>query len=191
MSVRKAPTARGTSGAHAALLRGINVGGKNMLPMRDLAQMFAAAGCGDVRTYIQSGNVVFTAPADVVARLAADIAKRIETGFGIRVPVVLRSADELARVAMCNPFLGRDADTDALHVMFLADAPSAGAVAGLDARRSPPDEFAVVGRDVYLRCPNGVAKTKLTNAYFDSKLGTTSTARNWRTVQKLVELTRG
>jgi uncharacterized protein (DUF1697 family) len=72
--------------------------------------------------------------------------------------------------------------------MFLADAPARAAVAGLDSRRSPPDEFAVVGREIYLRLPHGVARTKLTNAWFDSRLATTSTMRNWRTVLKLVEL---
>jgi uncharacterized protein (DUF1697 family) len=107
------------------------------------------------------------------------------------VPVVVRSADELCAVARANPFLRKASDTAALHVAFLADAPAADKVAVLDPKRSPPDEFAVVGREIYLRCPTGMAKTKLTNAYFDSKLATISTARNWNTVLKLIELAGG
>lgn len=173
---------------HVALLRGINLGGNNRLAMRDLVALFSTAGCTDVMTYIQSGNVVFRAPAAVTAALAGAIQTGIEREFGLRVPVVLRSADELERVVRDNPFLGRDADTDALHVMFLAAAPAPAAVASLDPQRSPGDEFAVVGREVYLRCPRGLAGTKLGNDYFDRRLATISTGRNWRTVLKLVEM---
>ena len=173
---------------HVALMRGINVGGKNMLSMKDLVGMFEEEGCSEVRTYIQSGNVVFRAGPALAARLATKVSERIKRRLGLRVPVVLRTGRELAQAARANPFLTRDADTDVLHVMFLADSPAKAAIAGLDAERSPPDEFVVVGRDIYLRCPNGAARTKLTNAYFDSQLETTSTMRNWRTVLKLVEM---
>ncbi len=188
MPPRKPAAPRAHDGRYVALLRGINVGGKNKLPMKDLAGVFEEAGCGGVTTYIQSGNIVFDAPSSLVERLPADLARRIERGFGLRVPVVLRAAHELLRVTRDNPFLGRGADEDALHVMFLADVPSASAVSSLDANRSPPDELAVVGREIYLRCPHGLGRSKLTNAYFDAKLGTTSTCRNWRTVLKLLEL---
>jgi uncharacterized protein (DUF1697 family) len=174
----------------AALLRGINVGGKNLLPMKELVAMFAAAGASDVESYIQSGNVVFSAGADVAAKIPDVVGKRIEKRFGFAVPIVVRSADELAAVARGNPFLAADADFAILAVMFLADKPSARAIAALDPGRSPPDEFVVRGREIFVRCPNGFARTKLTNAWFDSKLATTSTARNWRTVLKLLEMTR-
>jgi uncharacterized protein (DUF1697 family) len=90
-----------------------------------------------------------------------------------------------------NPFLEAGADIGTLHVAILADAPAAAKVKALDPDRSPPDAFAVRGREIYLQCPNGYGRTKLTNAYFDSKLATTSTVRNWRTVLKLVELAGG
>jgi uncharacterized protein (DUF1697 family) len=170
---------------HVALLRGINVGGKNKLPMRELAALFEAAGCTDVKTYIASGNVICKASAAVARTLAAKIEKQIAKEHGLRVPVVVRTAKELATAAESNPFAARE---DHSHVMFLADAPTKAAVAGLDGNRSPGDEFAVIGREIYLYCPNGVAKTKLTNEYFDRKLATTSTGRNFRTVLKLVEL---
>jgi uncharacterized protein (DUF1697 family) len=176
---------------YAALMRGINVGGKNKLPMKDLAALFADAGCSDVRTYIQSGNVVFKASERVAAGLPAVIAKRITDGFGYQTPVVLRSAGQLAAVAAGNPFLERGLPEEMLHVLFLADVPEKLAVAGLDAERSPGDTFIVHGGEVFLHLPNGMGRTKLTNAYFDSKLATVSTARNWRTVLKLAEMTAG
>jgi uncharacterized protein (DUF1697 family) len=174
---------------HVALLRGINVGGKNMLSMKALAGLCEAEGCSCVRTYIQSGNVLFRAPKARAARLAAALAARIERDHGLTVPVVLRTVSELEQVARSNPFLPRSPAAE-LHVMFLADEPSKTALAGLDLRRSPPDTFVVVGREVYLRLPNGAARTKLSNAWFDGRLATTSTMRNWRTVLELVALAR-
>ena len=185
-SARRTPD---SVGVHVALLRGINVGGKNMLPMKNLIAMFADAGCSAVRTYIQSGNVVFEARQDLANTIPALIAAAISDRFGARVPVITRTAAELREVARSNPFLRAGVDTGTLHVMFLANSPEAGKVASLDPNRSSTDEFVVRGREVYLRCPNGLARTKLTNEYFDSKLATTSTVRNWRTVLKLLQLT--
>jgi uncharacterized protein (DUF1697 family) len=171
-----------------ALLRGINVGGKNILPMKDLAAMFVAAGCTGVRTYIQSGNVVFSAPAAVVHQLPDRISKAIEKRFGYRIPVIVRTSNDLARAIRDNPFLKPGVDEKPLHIYFLADLPVAAAIAALDANRSAPDVFHVRSCEIYLHLPNGMARTKLTNAYFDSKLNTISTARNWATVQKLLAM---
>jgi uncharacterized protein (DUF1697 family) len=171
------------------LLRGINVGGKNKLPMAALVEMFTEAGCTGVRTYIQSGNVVFAAAPAATMRLAETLSERIAKRFTLRVPVVLRTAGELSAVASGNPFLKSGTDPATLHVAFLADKPDRKHIAALDPNRSPGDAFEVRGREVYLHLPNGAARSKLTNAYFDSKLATISTARNWRTVMKLVELT--
>lgn len=173
---------------YVALMRGVNVGGKNMVPMKDLVGIFAAAGCGDVVTYIQSGNVVFRADDKVVKRLESVIAKKVEERFGFKVPVVLRTASEMEAVVRGNPFLKVRVAEETLHVSFLADHPGKNLVAELDEMRSPPDEFAVIGREIYLKLVNGAARTKLTNAYFDSKLKTVSTMRNWRTVLKLAEM---
>ena len=120
------------STSYAALLRGINVGGKNKLPMKDLVAMFERAGCADVRHYIQSGNVVFHATADLATRVPVLLPKAILRNFGLRVPVVLRSAAELLAVAESNPFLARGADPDYCHVLFLADEPSKTASDALD-----------------------------------------------------------
>jgi uncharacterized protein (DUF1697 family) len=171
---------------YAALLRGINVGGKNKLPMKDLAELFAAAGCKNVQTYIQSGNVVFEAPASAAKRAPGAVSEAIRGKFGYQIPLIVRSAAELANVVAGNPFLARGAAEKELHVYFLADQPAA---AELDPKRSLPDEFALQGREIYLRLPNGMGRSKLTNAYFESKLRTVSTARNWATVLHLTAMT--
>jgi uncharacterized protein (DUF1697 family) len=172
---------------YVALLRGINVGGKNLAPMKDLARLFADAGCGDVRTYIQSGNVIFRASGGV-ASITDKIVSDIEKRFGFRVPLILRTSQQLIETIRENPFIRPGVDQKALHVYFLAGSPQAAAIAGLDAKRSLPDAFHVRGQEIYLHLPNGMGRTKLTNAYFDSKLATTCTARNWATVLKLSEM---
>ena len=171
---------------YLALLRGINVGGKAILPMKELATIFAASGASEVQTLIQSGNVIFkgTDAASIAAAVTREIAKR----FGYPGRIVLRSATELRAAYQGNPFHQAGAPLDSLHVYFLADLPEPTAVKALDPERSPGDSFAVRGREVYLHLPNGMARTKLTNVYFDAKLHTISTARSWKTVAKLVEM---
>jgi len=169
---------------HVALLRGINVGGKNILSMKDLARMFGEAKCTNVFTYIQSGNVIFETSAGP-EKIAELVQAKIERQFGYRVPMVLRTREQLLKTIRDNPFLPTVQDQRWLHVYFLADPPKASSVAGLDHARSAPDAFQVLGQEIYLHLPNGMGRTKLTNAYFDSKLSTTCTARNWATVQKL------
>jgi uncharacterized protein (DUF1697 family) len=178
-----------TSCPYVALLRGVNVGGRNILPMKDLVGMFTAVGCTDVRTYIQSGNVVFRAGPALARRIPAAISSAISDRFGFQVAVIMRTADELRAIARGNPFLTQGTDVATLSVAFLVDAPDVTRLTRLDPSRSAPDAFAVRGREIYLHCPNGFASTKLTNAYFDAVLETTSTARNWRTVHTLVEMT--
>jgi uncharacterized protein (DUF1697 family) len=141
-----------------------------------------------VATFIASGNVVFRAPQ----RLAASIPKRVATAIlqrhGIRTEAVVRSAAELHAAIDGNPFRNDGSDPQQLYVMFLASEPAAARVAALDPARSAPDVFIVRGREIYLRLPNGSARSKLTNAYFDAKLATTSTSRHWNTVLRLGEL---
>ena len=173
-----------------ALLRGVNLAGKNRLAMKHLAEIFIGAGCRDVVTYIQSGNVVFRAEPGVLEGLAGAVTRQIAERFGLRVPVILRTAAQLGDTIRHNPFLNGGAEEANLHVYFLADLPAQKSVAALDPDRSPPDAFSVRNREVYLHLPNGMGRSKLTNAYFDSKLGTVATARNWRTVLKLFEMTQ-
>src|SRR6185503_3300726 len=132
----------------------------------------------------QSGNVIFTASASVLKKLPATVSS------AFNVPAVIRSHDELAAAILANPYLAEGTDTKCLHIMFLASHPATAAVAALDPDRSPPCRFCVKGQDIYLHLPSGVAKTKITNAWIDSKLSTVSTIRNWNTVLKLLDLTR-
>jgi uncharacterized protein (DUF1697 family) len=175
---------------HIALLRGINVGGKNMLPMKQLAAFFGELGAGNARTYIQSGNVVFELPSDVAVReLGQRMEGLIKEQFGVTTPIVLRTAQELTVVLSGNPFMEQGVSEGELFVMFLKDEPTAEAIAGLDPLRSPVDQFIVQGREVYLSL-RSAASTKLTNAYFDSRLKTIGTSRNWRTVKTLCEMAK-
>jgi uncharacterized protein (DUF1697 family) len=176
------------SATYVALLRGINVGGKHIVPMKQLGEIFAEAKCVNVRTYIQSGNVVFTAPPKVAKSLPAVVGKKIEERFGFSAPVILRDREELARVTRSNPFLKAGLPENTLHVYFLLDLPSAAATEALDPQRSAPDRFQVSGREIYLHLPNGMGRSKLTSTYFDSKLKTVASARNWATVCKLLAM---
>ena len=177
-------------GVHVALLRGINVGGKHKLPMRRLAAIFEAAGCEDVGTYIQSGNVVFRAAAAAAKQVPELVQNAIVAEFGFASPVIIRNAAQLAKAVADNPFLSESRDPSLLSVAFLAARPGPAKVRSLDPERSRPDEFVVRGSEIFLYCPNG-ARSKLTNAYFDARLATTSTVRNWRTTRKLLELAGG
>ena len=177
----------GRAGAWVALLRGINVGGRHRLPMAALAGFFEEAGCAEVRTVIQSGNVLFRATTAVARAAPERVSARIDEEFGHRPPMVLRSAVELKAVLEGNPFLHEGLDEDLFHVVFLADRPSPVAAAALDPGRSLGDRFVVRGREVFLFLPRGVSGTRLTVDYLDRTLGTMGTWRNWRSVRKLGE----
>lgn len=183
----RAPPAPDAADTHVVLLRGVNVGGKNRLPMEALVAMLEALGCSQARTYIQSGNAMVKASQAVARRLPTALSARLEERLALRVPVVLRSAAELREVASRgHPFAG-EADPARLYVAFLADAPKAAAVKALDPQRSPPDRLLLGGREVYLCFPGGSARSRITSEYLDRTLGTVSTWRNWRTVQALAE----
>lgn len=185
------PTARRTSvrsRRHVALLRGINVGGKNKLPMKALVALMEELGAQEVRTYIQSGNVVFGGTATLAKAMAKKLPAAIADAHGLTVPVVIRSAAEFRDAVDSNPYADDDLDPKLLHVGFLAAKPTKAAGAALDPDRSPPDTFVLRGRELYLHFPNGAARTKLTSAYLDRTLGTTTTARNWRTVERIMAM---
>ena len=173
---------------HVALLRGINVGGRNKLRMKDLVAIFEDTGCRDVRTYIQSGNVVFQATSALAERVGTEVPRRIAEGFGLRAPVIIRTTKEFRDTVKRHPFVAEARDPTHLHIGFLADVPHPESVASLDPARSDVDSFAVLGKAVFLYVPGGMARTKLTTDYFDRRLGTVMTVRNWRTVNTLVEM---
>lgn len=130
-------TGSGRRIVYVALLRGINVGGKNKLPMKDLVALFTDLGCREVTHYIQSGNILFQAPPTLVNRLSKLVAAMILERFGFSVPVIIRSSEQLREVHRNNPFL--KATGAAVHVAFLSDRPKPKDIASLDPKRSPPD----------------------------------------------------
>jgi uncharacterized protein (DUF1697 family) len=175
-----------------AMLRGINLGSHNRVAMPALRELFEALGFDDVSTYVQSGNVVFTAGGKKDdSKLAAGIERRIKKDLGLDVTVVVRTAAELKKVLGANPFLAQGKDPAGLHVTFLADKAPAAKAKDLSAEDWSPDEVKVKGREVYLHCPKGYGRSKLQNALIEKRLGTGATTRNWKTVTKLAELASG
>jgi uncharacterized protein (DUF1697 family) len=173
--------------AYVALLRSVNVGGRKV-NMKELAALFGEMGYGDVVTYIQSGNVVFTSPSRSAGALERAIEGRIERELGLEVRTLLRSKAELDRVLRANPFLATKAEPAKLHVTFLAAQPGAALMRAAGEFDAGADEFRVVGREVYVHCPNGYGTTKINNTFFEKRLETVATTRNWNTVNKLAEL---
>jgi uncharacterized protein (DUF1697 family) len=171
-----------------ALLRGVNVGGKAKVPMGELKSLLEGLGFEQVVTYIQSGNVVLRTKGGRAEDVARRIERAIADTFSVEARVLIRSPAELQRIADRNPFLGDESDLTKLHVVFLRDTPAKGARARLDPERSPPDRFHFRGRELYLHLPNGSGRSKLTIDYFERLLGVDATARNWKTLLKLVEL---
>lgn len=174
---------------YAALLRGINVGRNKRIGMPDLRALVEGLGHESVRTHLQSGNVVFESPKRSDTSLAAGIEKAIAAELGMDVSVMVRRSDQLAAVIDAAPYGGRTSDHKRLHVAFLSEKPRAAAVNGFGIEEFAPDEMTVIGREVYLLYPDGYARTKLTNAVLEKKLGVRATSRNWRTVTALAGLT--
>jgi uncharacterized protein (DUF1697 family) len=168
-----------------ALLRGINVGGRNKVPMAGLRSVLEENGCSDVSTYIQSGNVVFTKKASDGRRLARRLERAIEDAFGVSPVVVLRTFDEIGRVIRAHPF-GKD--TSKTYVAFLAKEPSRKGVRSLEQLDIAPDRIEVAGSEVFLNYPNGLQGARLTAAQLERQLGVPATVRNWRTVTRLAEM---
>ena len=169
-----------------ALLRAVNLGGRNRVPMAELREVLAALGFGSVRTYIASGNVLLTAGSNRAAVTEA-VEAAIAGSFGVATSVALRAPSELDRLLDRHPF---GAETSASFVSFLTAKPSAAAVRKLAALDVAPDRAHVAGSDVYLHYPNGVTAAKLSIARVERTLGVPGTARTWATVAKLAELGR-
>ena len=173
---------------YVSLLRGINVSGKNRIAMAELRALYERHGHHDVRTHLQSGNVVSRVAMRTAHRVEHAITTAIAADLGLEVPVLVRTSTELRHVVDANPFVGVGGDTKALHVTFLATAARASVASAIDGRAFAPDEFRVAGREVYVSCPDGYGRTKITNTWFERKLGVVATTRNWATVTALVAL---
>jgi len=175
---------------YVALLRGVNVGGYKKIKMEQLRSSFEKLGFEDVRTYIQSGNVIFRTGDMSAAELRRRAEDKILSDFGFSPPVILRSAAELGKTLQNNPFTKHKGIEPAkLHVFFLSGAPAKAAVQELEGLQIGTAELRCCGREIYLHTPDGFGRTKLPN--FDKVLSVITTARNWNTVSKLYELASG
>jgi len=172
-----------------ALLRGVNVGGRNTLPMAPLREAVTAAGYTDVRTHLQSGNVVFTTKV-APARSAKEVSSLIAEKFGLTIPVVVRTAEELAAVVSGNPLPEAVAEPARFLITFLSAAPAPEVVAAIDPAKYAPDVVRVRGREVYLYLPGGIRDSKLAALRWD-RSGLVATGRNWNTVLRLLEMAAG
>jgi uncharacterized protein (DUF1697 family) len=174
---------------YVALLRGINVSGHRIIKMEPLRACFERLGFTKVASYLQSGNVIFAAGAESPSRLAKRIEEGIHEDTGFSVPVLLRSARELAEITNGNPLLEQPGiDLSKLHVTFLAGPAPAAAEESLARLALKPERFRVMGREIYLYCPNGYGRTKLSNSAIEKKLGLGATTRNWKSVNVLSAL---
>ncbi|MEV0975591.1 DUF1697 domain-containing protein [Streptomyces sp. NPDC049915] len=178
---------------YAALLRGINVGGSRKLPMADLRTLMTGLGLDDVRTYLQSGQAVFSSAHGDEDSLAADLTAAIEGQFGFRVDVIVRDHAYLRAVADACPFPAAELEGKQLHVTYFSEQVGPERFAEIDPAAYAPEEFRLGDRALYLYAPDGLGRSKLAEALSRPRVnkGVIATSRNWNTVVKLVELTGG
>jgi uncharacterized protein (DUF1697 family) len=170
-----------------ALLRGINIASHNRVPMADLREHLSGLGFGDVRTLLQSGNVVLD--ADVAPdRLASDLERELAERFDVRSPVVVRTREQLAAVVALDPLREMVREDRLYQVSFLSAEPSPEAIEKIAAAELEPERFVHDGREIYAWHPNGIHSSPLAKLLSDKRLGVIATARNWKTTVKLLEL---
>jgi uncharacterized protein (DUF1697 family) len=177
---------------YISLLRGINVGGHKRIKMDQLRESFEALGFEQVKTYIQSGNVVFKTGKFSAAALSRRIEERILSDFGFSVSIILRTADEMTKAIENNPFLKqRGIDFEKFHVTFLSETPTLSALGKLEALTTAPDQSRCLGKELYLFLPNGASESSLMKSPLDRVLSVVTTTRNWRTVNQLSQMCEG
>ena len=175
---------------YVMLLRGVNVG-QNMLKMERLRELCGDMGLKNVRTYVQSGNIVFEGEKTAEHWCQA-LERRLVGETRLPVTVIVRTAVETGKVLAANPFLKeKGIDTTKLHVTFLKEVPEKSAVEALGRIKAAPDRFRWLGTDIYLHCPEGYGRSKLSNTAIEKVLGVRATTRNWNTLNKLCEMCSG
>jgi uncharacterized protein (DUF1697 family) len=176
--------------AWAVFLRGVNVGGAGMLPMKDLVALLEGLGCKNVRTYIQSGNAVFAGTKGDATRVAKQLGSAIRKKRGFEPRLLVLSLAELEAVAAANPYpQAAESDPRFLHVFFLTEKPSAPDIETLNEVKASHEQFALKGKHFYLHTPKGFGTSKLA-ARAMKCLGVDGTARNWRTITTMLDMAR-
>ena len=168
-------------------MRGINVGGRNRLPMADLRRIFTDAGCSSVQTYIQSGNVVFSAAIKSTDRFVRRIGAAVEAEFGFQPGIHLLTDNQLEQAIANNPFADAVDDPKSLHVAFLDEVPGDESVQRAKKLLTPSESCDLIGCNLYLHAPDGIARSKFA-ARMEKALGVGATARNWRSTTKIAAL---
>jgi uncharacterized protein (DUF1697 family) len=175
-----------TAERQASLLRGINVGGHNRVAMTDLRALYEGLGCTDVETYVQSGNVIFCSPRGP-DHIGPAVEAAIRSPLGLEIRVLGRTHEDLERVVATDAFAG--ADPAWRHVVFLSQALSLDAADTLRVAASGREKVVVAGHEIHLLLPDGIGRTKLSQGLIERRLQVIATARNWRTVNRLRDLT--
>jgi uncharacterized protein (DUF1697 family) len=176
---------------YVSMLRGVNVGGAGKVKIGELKRLYESLGLEAVRTYIQSGNLVFRSPIRSAGALSSTLERGILDEFGLDVTVILRTGQELEKLVLRNPFVkATPRETDKMHVTFLSDLPKPQAVAALSLSPGGRDRYEISGKEIFLYCPDGYGRTKLNNNALETKLGVRATTRNWATVTRLLEMAR-
>lgn len=173
---------------YIALLRGINVSGQKKIKMADLRTYLGDAGLQDVKTYIQSGNIVFKSENADKTELAQKISDEIKEAYGFHVPVLVLTADYLQSVIEQNTYFKAGKDISKLYVIFLSEHPSQEKIATLEAVDYSPEEFTLHDTHLDFYFPNGYGRSKLNNNFFERKLKVSATTRNWKTINKLLDM---
>jgi uncharacterized protein (DUF1697 family) len=173
-----------------SILRGINVSGQKKILMTDLKTLYENLKFKEIKTYIQSGNVIFKSNEKLSdISLAKKIEDEIFKKYAFRVPVIIRSIDEMQNILSKNPFLKeKNTDVKKLHVTFLSESPDKKNVESIENIDFSPDQFFIRGKEIFLSVPNSYGETKISNNFFEKKLKVKATTRNWNTVNKLVEM---
>jgi uncharacterized protein (DUF1697 family) len=176
---------------YISMLRGINVSGQKKIKMEGLKELYESLGFENVQTYIQSGNVIFECPDRNATELKNRIEGSIIAAFGYPVAVLIRTTSEFQRLIENNPLLGeKNRDATKLHVTFLSDIPEECLIENIKESKAESEDFSIAGREIYLYCPEGYGRTRMSNNFFEKKLKVAATTRNWKTVNKLLELAK-
>ena len=174
---------------YIALFRGINVGGNNILPMKELAVVLENLGAANVKTYIQSGNAVFQHESENVSGLSSRISAAIKESHGFEPRVWLLDLVEMEKAMTSNPFPAAESEPKTLHLYFLASAPQNPDLKMLDSLKKADEQFKLIDNVFYLHAPDGIGRSKLAERA-EKALGVAATARNWRTVSKIMAMAK-
>lgn len=174
---------------YISILRGINVGGKNKIKMDALKKSYETIGFQYIRTYIQSGNVIFEFNDTLISTLEELISSQIKKDFGFDIPIIVLTKNKLQKIIELNPFSKQvGLDDSFMHVTFFATPIKTNDTEGFEAKKQIDEQFKITEDAIYLVCPNGYSNTKLSNNFIEKRLKTTATTRNWKTTNELLKI---